>query len=113
MVGSPTGALILEAGVPSYQTHVDRVCLQSAEKALRMPANHPIHSDYHDAIPAKNNRQSWKTQTDRFLARVPREARLGEPTSSIGRAPWEDPPAIIVYLEVPGVSGRNDDPERK
>jgi ribonuclease HI len=113
MAGSPTDALRLEAGVSSYQTHVDRVCLRSAEKALRMPADHPLHSVYHDAIPAKNNRQSWKTQTDRFLARVPREARFREPISFFGRAPWEDPPAIIVYLEVPGVSGRNDDPERK
>ena len=44
---------------------------------------------------------------------MPREARLREPISLFGRAPWEDPPAIIVYLEVPGVSGRNDDTERK
>ena len=113
MTGSLTDPLILEAGVPSYQTHADRDCLRSAEKAIRMPTDHPLHSVYHDGIPAKNNRQSWKTKADRFLARMPKEARLREPILFFGRAPWEEPSFMIVYLEVLGVSGRNDDPELK
>ena len=39
MAGSPTDALRLEAGVWSYQTHVNRVCLRSAEKALHIPTD--------------------------------------------------------------------------
>ena len=113
MQSSPVDALRLESGIPSYQTHIDRVCMRSVEKALRMPADHPLHSVVNDAIPAKNMRFSWKYQTDRLLARVTPEATLRQPISFFGRAPWEDSPRINVHTDVPGVGGRNDSPAAK
>jgi len=113
MQSSPVDALRLESGVPSYHTHVDRVCMRSAEKALRMPDDHPLNTVVQNAIPAKNKRQSWKTQTDRLLARVPTEARTRQPISFFGSDPWDDPPRINVHTEVPGVEGRNDNPVLK
>ena len=110
MQSSPVDALRLESGVPSYQTHIDRACMRSAEKALRMPVDHPLYSVAHDAVPAKNSRISWKTQTDRLLARVPVEATNRQQISFFGSDPWDDPPRINVHTDVPGVEGRNDDP---
>ena len=78
-----------------------------------MPDDHPLNTVVQNAIPAKNKRQSWKTQTDHLLARVPTEARTRQPISFFGSDPWDDPPYVNVHTEVPGVEGRNDNPVLK
>jgi len=113
MKSSPTDAVRLEARMPPYQTHIDRMCLRSAEKALRMPEDHPLHETFHTAIPAKNNRRSWKTQADHYLAKVPEDATKRKPIVFYGREPWARVPQTTVFKDVPGVVGRNDEPALK
>ena len=112
MAGAPTDALRLESGVPSYQTHIDRMCLRSAEKAARMPADHPLQT-VQNAVPVRNKRDCWKSRADHFLPMIPEECRLRQPISFFGRAPWDDSSSVTVFCEVPGVKSRHDDPKVK
>jgi hypothetical protein len=54
MAKAPTDATRLETGVPDYWTTVDRVCVKSVEKAMRLPADHPRYETWIGAVPPKN-----------------------------------------------------------
>ena len=113
MKSSPVDALRLESGIPPYSAHVERMCLRSAEKAIRMPEDHPLRETATNAVPAKGSRRSWKAQTDRLIARVPEPARNRKPTRWFVRPPWKEPADIEVYDAVPGIEGRDDELEVK
>ena len=113
MKSSPVDALRLEAGFPPYATHIERMCLRSAEKASRVPEDHPIFLAATKAVPPKGDRRSWKSRADELLPRVPVEARNRKPIRWFTRPPWKPPADIVVFDEVPGVASRDDDMELK
>jgi ribonuclease HI len=113
MRSTPEDALHLEAGIPPYPTHVERMCLKSAEKALRMPEDHPLTETWRNAMPTKNSRLGWKAMADTLLKRVPQQATERMPVSFFGCPPWIGPPEIEVYDTVPGITGRSDELDLK
>ena len=113
MRSSPLDALRYEAGVSSYQTMVDRMCLQSVEKALRLPEDHPRFETWQQAIPSKNQRKGWKAKGDELLSKLPVEATDRLPIQMYVCAPWGNPCDIQIYADVPGIKGRDDPIELK
>ena len=70
---TPIQSLRAEMQIPGYQTHIDRACLVSMKKTIRLPNDHPRRMALDGAVPTKNNRNSWysrgKLLTRRHLAR--------------------------------------------
>jgi len=113
MKSSPVDSLRFESGIDPYPTHVERMCLRSAEKALRMPVDHPLRETAELAVKPKGNRRSWKARTDELGKRIPSAARNRKPEALFARAPWKQAADIEVFDTVPGISGRDDDMEAK
>ena len=113
MASTPTDALKLETGFSDYTTIIRRMCLRSAEKAARMPSDHPLKETLLNAVPPKNDSPSWKKMVDSESKLLPRDASSRSPVSLFVRAPWRDTPDIEVYPQLSGVSGRSDPLESK
>ena len=106
---TPSDAVRMETRQPSYHTTIPRMCLQSVEKAQRMPADHPLAVTWKDAVPTKNERISWKSQADKLLPLIPTAARSREPITFYQRPPWKSNEHVTIHCEMPGISGKHDD----
>jgi ribonuclease HI len=107
MAKAPTDATRLETGVPDYWTTVDRVCVKSVEKAMRLPADHPRYETWIGAVPPKNERLGWKSKGDALLMKMPTEAQNRRPIDMYACPPWKQI-EVEVYTTMPGITDRED-----
>ena len=88
---TPTEALRLEAGVESYRTHSERNITIAAEKADRLPPDHPRHAALHPPQPVNHRskiRSSWREKTNSTRSQLPTHGRPVEPLPSPFQKPW-------------------------
>ena len=88
---TPTEALRLEAGVESYRTHSERNITIAAEKADRLPPDHPRHTALHPPQPVNHRskiRSSWREKTNSTRSQLPTHGRPVEPLPSSFQKPW-------------------------
>ena len=109
-------ALQLEAGVPSFKTNVIRNCIRSREKAERSEADHPRRLALDNAIPSRNDRQSWKKRSDDIMRRFSLTTVLDNrtPIELYTREPWATPrrpPTVNNTLA--GTTGKDDSETNK
>jgi ribonuclease HI len=112
---TPLEALRYEAGVCSYQTHMDRNILKSREKALRLPAIHPRRVAREESVTKRlERRHTWCSKADEIAKRLDiRDLSPRKQMSFHTLAPWLDKPVQNIYPHVPELLGRSDSEERK
>jgi len=59
---TPVEALRAEAGVCSYKTVSNRLCVKAYEKAARLPADHPKNLAFYSSNQHRLQRSSWREQ---------------------------------------------------
>ena len=89
---TPTEALRLEAGIESYKTHSNRVITISAEKADRLPQDHPRHKALNPEETVSHRsklRSSWREKTNNLRGKLPIYDKPMEPLPSPFKRPWK------------------------
>ena len=90
---TPTEALRIEAEVESYKTHSERIITIAAEKADRLPPDHPRHAalrpETHTTHRSKV-RSSWREKTNSTRGQLPTHGNPVEALPSPFQKPWEN-----------------------
>ena len=112
MAKAPTDATRLETGVPDYWTIVDRLCVKSVEKAMRLPTDHPRYEAWEGAVIPKNQRPSWKLKCDALLKKMPVEAQNRCQIDMYACPPWKQT-EMEIFINMPGIIDREDPGPKK
>jgi len=92
-----------EANTPMYSTLSKRNIIRSAEKAQRLPADHPRKIALAGSASRKNQRTSWRWMTKELTHQyMPNSDSERLPLEFFVREPWISPENLTVNLEVPG-----------
>ena len=109
---TPVEALLLEANTVSMATHMHRAAMKSAEKAMRMPADHPRRTTWERSMDSRNCRKSWHTECTKTLRTFPLEFSNRLSFEFFVHPPW-NAVQVEAHPDLPGVAGRNDDEATK
>ena len=85
---TPVEALRAEAGVYSYKTVSNRLCVRAHEKAVRLPADHPKNLAVCGSNQHRLQRSSWREQATHLLDSLPSELKDRQPMSLLQIPPW-------------------------
>ena len=85
---TPVEALRAEAGVCSYKTVSNRLCVRAHEKAIRLPADHPKNLALCGNNQHRLQRSSWREQASCLLDSLPSELRDRQALSLLQTPPW-------------------------
>ena len=88
---TPVEALRLEAGVTSYKTHSKRLTSIAAEKADRLPAEHPRNIALNPQTPVTHRsktRSSWREKSREIRGGLPTAGLPIDPLPSPFQRPW-------------------------
>ena len=86
---TPIEALRLECGLPSFKTSEERLSLKAAEKAIRLPANHPRRIAFEEGNVGHTRKQSnWRTQSHNLANRLPRDIAQRVNINYYPAPPW-------------------------
>jgi hypothetical protein len=113
LISSPVEALRAEAGVQSFKSNAARECLKSFEKAKRLLADHPRRLALETGVASRNKRKSWLTEGEALSGLLLEGYNNRLPTQMYVRPPWARSIETKVYSELPGASGRDEDPKVK
>ena len=105
---TPTDALRLEAGTPSYQTISKRLTLISYEKARRLPRGHPRRELLENSVPKRNLRNSWRSTGQDLANQLPSTAHNRAQITLPPRQPWSPKGLYSVHPKIPGLSRKED-----
>ena len=108
---SPVEALRLECGLPSFKTTVDRLTLKAAEKAIRLPAEHPRRLALEDGNVGNRCKTllNWRTEAHNLSSKLPRDITPRTDISHYPAPPWINAPQLIVFTTLDGVESRLDE----
>ena len=99
-----------EVDTPMYSTLSKRNIIRAAEKAHRLPEDHPRKKALDGTIVRKNSRTSWRTMAKQISEEHKLDYRSEKkPIQVFVREPWLSPDNLTVYLEIPGYNESNDD----
>ena len=105
---TPLEALRLEAGMCSIKTAMRREAVKSAEKAVRLPADHPRRMTWEASVKRRTpSRRSWSSSVQFELSSFPAEFKERLPIQLFSNPPWL-PSTFVVHPNLPGVSSRHD-----
>ena len=88
---TPVEALRLESGVVSYKTHSKRLTSIAAEKADRLPPDHPRNVALNPDTPVSHRsktRSSWREKSKQLRGNLPTAGRPMEPLPCPFQRPW-------------------------
>jgi ribonuclease HI len=88
---TPVEALRLESGISSYKTHSKRLACIAAEKADRLPPDHPRNAALNPAVPVHHRsktRSSWRETSRCIRNGLPTAGLPMEPLPSPFQKPW-------------------------
>ena len=98
--------------MPGYQTHIDRACLVSMEKAARLPTDHPRRKALDSAISSKNTRASWFSRGKLLSERhLPERFNNRLPICIDRKSPLKENCRIDIHDVLEGVASRSDPKE--
>ena len=104
---SPVEALRFEAGVGSYRTRIMRTTLRTAEKAKRLPPNHPCAVAWNSASRPRNHRSSFaRLATELSESHIPLAAESRQPIPLISSPPWEQLSNVSIFSNLEGVKDK-------
>ena len=107
---SPVEALRLECGLPSFKTTVDRLTLKAAEKAIRLPAEHPRRLAQDGNVGNRcKTLLNWRTEAHNLSSKLPRDITPRTDISHYPAPPWINAPQLIVFTTLDGVESRLDE----
>ena len=104
---TPCGALCREADVCSMETMMKREAVKSAEKALRLPTNHPRRIAWEASSDKKGTRTSWRSQCKEVLRTMPAGFENRKEIQLFSNPPWEKT-IFDVHVKLPGLDSKND-----
>ena len=88
---TPVEALRLESGIVSYRTHSKRLTSIAAEKADRLPPDHPRNVALNPDTPVSHRsktRSSWREKSSQLRGNLPTAGRPMEPLPCPFQKPW-------------------------
>ena len=107
-MATPTEALRLECGLPSLGTQINRLVMKAAEKAARLPEEHPRKIAYEKKQPPRLKKSSWRAKTNELRFFIPNMDDRA-PMEYFEYPPWTDAPCLEIYTSLEGVKSRMDD----
>jgi ribonuclease HI len=110
---SPVEALYREVGEPSLRTTIRRSAAIAAEKALRLPDDHPRKIAFLDTTPRRLKRQNWRNLAENIHGNLPKGLEQRKPLQYYAFPPWLHTPNLEVHITLPGISGRDDEEDKK
>ena len=63
-MATPVEALRLECGLLSFNTKKYRIAAKLAEKAMRLPPDHPRYIAYHSHVEKRLKKENWRDYTE-------------------------------------------------
>ena len=110
-----TDVLRTEAGVTSIKTGAIRKCMQSREKAERLPDNHPRKLALYNARERRNDRNSWFQRANKIWSDfdIPIELENRQPLEFYTRDPWKPPTKLAVFPSLEGATSKEVSDEVK
>ena len=111
-LNTPREALLLEAGEESLKTQFQRNAVIAAEKALRLPQDHPRRIAYEQTNTSKRiQRKSWGTTSRDLLQNLPNNEEMSnrKPLVYFNHPPWIPDPRITIFSTLPGIESKNAD----
>ena len=104
-----TEALRLECGLPGFKTSADRLALKAAEKAIRLPEEHPRKLAYEGVVGHTRKQSNWRTRSHQLARQLPRDLVPRANINYFPCAPWITAPMLTVYPFLEGVESRLDE----
>ena len=85
--------LRLEAGVPSYKTHSNRLIASAYEKGMRLPETHPRYQAIHpaDSVVHRVKRDSFRQRGEGLVSKLSTYGAPREPFDLSLPEPWNEP----------------------
>ena len=108
---SPCEALRKEANICTMDTTMRREAIKSAEKALRMPEDHPRRTTWENSI-AKRCRKSWSSECLEAQKGFPQAFNNRQDFYMYATPPWLQA-AFQVYPKLPGLVSRHEAEETR
>ena len=104
---TPIEALRLECGLPSFKTSEERLSLKAAEKAIRLPADHPRRIAIEEGNVGHTRKQSnWRTQSHNLANRLPRDIAPRVNINYYSAPPWITAPHVTIHPTLEGIETR-------
>ena len=110
---TPKEALRLECGFPSLKTEQQRTIAKSAEKAERLPQDHPRSIAYSGNIRKRLKQDNWRDTSKSFIDMLPAPLKNRVPIHQFTSKPWMEAPCMKVFPELEGVTSRLEREEVK
>jgi len=108
---TPVETLRAEAGVCSYKTVSNRLCVRAHDKAARLPADHPKNLALCGSNQHHLHRSNWREEATRLLDTFPSELRDRKPLCLLQTSSWiSHAVSWLVFTDIQG-SGRAADHE--
>ena len=93
-------ALRLECNLPSFELEINRMVAMSAEKAARLPDDHPRSKAYKGNDSEKRlHRDNWRCRATDLLNLLPPDIIPRVPLSYFMTKPWVEAKCLEVYPE--------------
>ena len=105
---TPIEALYREANMVSLRTTMRREAVIAAEKALRLPVDHPRRETWERSFKPKNSRRSWYSVVSDATANFPVCFNNRQNMAFFSNPPWL-PVKFEVHTDLPGLASRHDD----
>ena len=107
-LATPVEALRLECGLPSFGTQVTRMIAKAAEKAHRLPADHPRRLAFENDQAPRIKKSTWRSKAKELNFQLTNMENRA-PIEHYKFHPWTDAPCLEVYASLEGVKSRLDD----
>ena len=110
-MATPVEALRQECGLRCFETDIKRMVALSAEKAVRLPVDHPRSISYHAPGRKRLKRDDWRSTAMDLQRRLPEALRHKEDLHPFAVKPWVEAASLEVHPLLEGVSSRLDSEE--
>ena len=81
---------------------------KSAEKAVRLPEDHPRRIAFANHCPKRLKRDNWRDKATELMEILPRDIALRIDIRHFTTNPWMEAKAIPIHPELEGVNSRHD-----
>jgi ribonuclease HI len=104
-----------EADTTSIKTGAIRNCIQSREKAERLPDKHPRKLALFNAKERKNDRNSWFQRSSKIRSHfdLPIELEDRKDLEFYTRDPWSPPTNLSIFPSLEVITSKNESDEKK
>ena len=114
-MSTPVEALTMEVGSQQIRTEFKRNAAIAAEKALRLPPDHPRRIAFEQTdTSCRIQKTSWGTVAREVLNSIPEAAEMTNrrPLTYFDFPPWLPESNLTVYPRLPGIDNKNENEEK-